>query len=132
VIVVDTTVIAHLFLDGDHVEEAKHLLTKEAEWAAPRLWRSEFRNVLTKYYRHQRLDENSMVALMDAASARLAGREFDPSNDKVFDCVLRSNLSAYDAEFVALAIDLKTYLITADRQIVREFPDTAIDLRDFT
>lgn len=131
-IVVDTTVIAHLLLDGDYVKEAKRLLTKEAEWAAPRLWRSEFRNVLTKYYRHQRLDENSVVAMMEAASARLSGREFDPSSDQVFDCVFRSNLSAYDAEFVALAMDLKTYLITADRQIVREFPDTAIELRDIT
>jgi len=44
---------------------------------------------------------------------------------------LQSNRSAYDCEFVALALDLGLKLITADEPIVREFPSVAIHVRDF-
>ena len=39
-----------------------------------------------------------------------------------------STCSAYDCEFVALARDLQIPLITVDRQILNDFPETAISL----
>ena len=50
-IVVDTNVIAYLFINGDQTEKAKSLLLYDAEWIAPFLWRSEFRNILALYIR---------------------------------------------------------------------------------
>ena len=46
-IVVDTNVIGYLFLSSDQSVLAERALQKDNEWAAPILWRSEFRNVLT-------------------------------------------------------------------------------------
>ncbi len=45
-IVVDTNVLASLYLPGEHTTAAEILLTRGPNWAAPILWRSEFRNIL--------------------------------------------------------------------------------------
>lgn len=50
-IVVDSNVIAYLFLTGEHTAAAERLLAREPEWAAPVLWRSEFRNILAGHMR---------------------------------------------------------------------------------
>src|SRR5262249_48380713 len=48
-----------------------------------------------------------------------------------FAMVARSNCTAYDCEFVALAQAEGVQLVTADRQILHEFPDAAISLEKF-
>ncbi len=54
-IVVDTNVIAYLLLSPPYSKAAEELYCNDSKWAAPRLWRSEFRNVLTLYLRKQLL-----------------------------------------------------------------------------
>jgi predicted nucleic acid-binding protein len=43
-IVVDTNVVAYLLLGGEKTGEARMVFHKDPTWAAPLLWRSEFRN----------------------------------------------------------------------------------------
>ena len=43
----DTNVLASLLLPGPRTEQAEVLLLAQPQWAAPPLWRSEWRNVLT-------------------------------------------------------------------------------------
>jgi predicted nucleic acid-binding protein len=49
----------------------------------------------------------------------------------IFDCVEKSKHSAYDCEFVALAMDLGVPLVTTDEPLIAEFSSIAIHLRDF-
>ncbi len=63
-IVVDTNVIAYLFINGDYTSQAKKLLKSDYEWIAPILWKSEFRSVLALYMRQGFLTlENSYILL---------------------------------------------------------------------
>ena len=50
-VVVDTNVIAALYLPNENSVLAETLLLQDANWAAPALWRSELRNVLALYLR---------------------------------------------------------------------------------
>lgn len=48
-IVVDSNVLAYLYLPGEYSTAAEALLEQDSDWAAPILWRSEFRNILAGY-----------------------------------------------------------------------------------
>ena len=54
-IVVDTNAVVHLLLGGDQTASARRAFGKDPEWAAPLLWRSEFRSVLSMLMRRQNL-----------------------------------------------------------------------------
>jgi len=125
-IVVDTNIIAYLFIDNDQTETIARLLTKEPHWAAPLLWRSEFRNVLAFYLRRGILTFSDILDIMEEAMTLVAGREFQVASLHVFSLIKQSHCSAYDCEFVALAQAQNTVLVTTDKLILREFPDIAM------
>jgi predicted nucleic acid-binding protein len=106
-------------------------LQRDPAWAAPLLWRSELRNVLAVAMRRAYLTLPDALDVMDAATTLMAAGEYAVPSPDVLRLTARSTCSAYDCEYVALARDLAVPLITADREIVREFGDTAIPLDRF-
>lgn len=131
-IVADTNLIAYLYIEGDRTTQAEQILHKDPEWAAPLLWRSEFRNVLALYLRQAVFSLAEANGIMQTAESLLRGREYEVSSQRVLDLVVSSQCSAYDCEFVVLAQDLGISLVTADRRILADFPNTAISLDLFT
>ena len=131
-IVVDTNVLAYLLLRGPRTEQAEVLRRHHRQWAAPPLWRSEFRNVLTGYLRRDRLPFAKAVALMQEAEAILSAHEDKVSSEHVLQLVSSSHCSACDCEFVAVAQHLGVPLITEDRAILTAFPDLAQSLHQAT
>jgi predicted nucleic acid-binding protein len=129
VIVVDTNVIAYLYLSTEFTPLAEALLLRDPEWAAPLLWRSEFRNVLALYLRQKRLDLDRALAIQSEAQSLMAGREFDVGSLAVLQLAASSRCSAYDCEFLALATFLGVRLVTMDRQMLNSFRTTAVSLR---
>lgn len=127
-IVVDTNVVAYFYLPGDRTADAEALLRRDPEWAAPVLWRSEFRNILAGYVRRKALTFDHACRLQSEAESLLAGTEFEVDSSIVLGLVRGSDCSAYDCEFVALAIKLDTKLVTADKKLLRAFPTRTIAL----
>lgn len=127
-IVVDTNVIAYLFLNGEHSEASERLLRNERDWVAPRLWRSEFRNVLGLYLRKRLLGLPDAMDIIDAAENLMRGAEYEVPSGMVMQLVEESGCSAYDCEFVALAHYLGVPLATRDSSLLRAFPQTARDV----
>jgi predicted nucleic acid-binding protein len=126
VIVVDTNVIAYLWLPGEHGRLAEGVARKDPDWCAPLLWRSEFRNVLATAVRAKRMDLARALAIAGAAEEHLAGRELTVPSARVLELAAGSGRSAHDCEFVALAEDLDVPLITTDRRLARSFPKRAV------
>jgi predicted nucleic acid-binding protein len=114
VIVVDTDIIAYLYLQGEHTTQVEKVLQKDSEWIAPLLWRSEFRNVLVFYLRQGHLLIGDAQAIMREAESLLQGREYSVSSARVLDLAAASRCSAYDCEFVSLAQDLEALQIPVE------------------
>lgn len=127
-IVVDSNVLAYLYLPGDFTAEAEKLLEREPDWAAPVLWRSEFRNILAGYVRRKTLSFEQACSLQAEAESLLAGSEFEVDSRVVLELVRDSDCSAYDCEFIALAMKLDAKLVTEDKKLLRAFPTRALAL----
>ncbi|WP_404789871.1 type II toxin-antitoxin system VapC family toxin [Altericista sp. CCNU0014] len=131
-IAVDTNVIAYLLIQGEHTAQAELVWIQDSEWAAPKLWRSEFRSIIALYLRQAYISLEDARQLMGEAEALMQGKEYEVASDQVLNLVNSSRCSAYDCEFVAIALDLEVRLVTSDRKILTEFPNVAIRMQDFT
>jgi len=131
VIVVDTNVIHYCWVRGQNTEIAQAVWQKDPEWHAPILWRSELRNVLTAYLRRGLLTRAQIAGVLNLADQALAEREHILPDDLVLDVVANSALTAYDAEFVALATALSVPLVTADKAVLKAFPDRTLTMETF-
>ena len=131
-IVADTNLLIYLYVQGQRTEESEAVLQRDALWAVPLLWRSEFRNSLIGLVRAHALQLDDALTMIDEAERWLTGREYSVLSRQVLTLASRSGCSAYDCEFVALAQDLEVPLVTTDRQILKAFPTIATSPSAFT
>ena len=124
-IVVDSNVLAYLYLPGEFTDAAERLLESDPDWHAPILWRSEFRNILAGCLRRGTLTFEQALAIQREAESLLDGAEHELDSRRVLERVQGSDCSAYDCEFVALAQALGTHLVTMDGKLLKEFPSIA-------
>ncbi len=129
-IVTDANTLAYFWIPGSLTEVAFKAYRKDSVWVAPVLWRSEFRNVLIGYVRRKLMTLEVAVETMRKAERRLLKREYSVESSAVLQIAQASGCSAYDAEYVALARELGTRLMTSDRELLQKFPDIAVSLED--
>ena len=130
-IVVDSNVIAYCWVNGPLTSLAQSVRVKDPEWHAPILWRSEMRNILAGYLRDGSLKGAQVSQIMNAAERAFVGREHIVPSPSVLEFVEKSRLSAYDCEFVVLASIFDVPLVTADKEVLRAFPDLAFTMEAF-
>jgi predicted nucleic acid-binding protein len=130
-IIVDTNVIVYLYLPTPHTPFVEKLLVKEPVWGAPYLWRSEFRNVLALYLRKNLVSIEQAIQIQTEAELSMADNEYETTSSDILSLVNGSTCSAYDCEFVALAKSLHTTLVTSDKRVLSEFPETANSIQQF-
>ena len=130
-IIVDTNVIAYLYLPGPRVLQAEALRREDSYWVAPPLWRSEFGSVLALNLRKGLVTRAEALDAWSKAEHQMEGNECPASMEMVLDLATKSGCSAYDCEFVALAKEFGIRLVTADRQVLAAFPETAVSLDSF-
>ena len=102
-LVADTNLLVYLLVTGERSAQAEQALRHDPHWAAPWLWRSEFRNVLALYIRNRHLALEAAQRIMAEALDLMAGAEVHVASSQVLDLAAASGCSAYDCEFVALA-----------------------------
>lgn len=127
-IVVDTNVVAYLYLPTEFTAHAEALLKRDPDWAAPVLWRSEFCSILAGYMRRKSLTFEDARALQGEAESLLAGNEHEVDSQRVLELVRDTDCSAYDCEFAALAMRLGVKLVTMDSKLLKAFPQHAVSL----
>jgi predicted nucleic acid-binding protein len=130
-IVVDTNLLVYFYLRSERSEQADKALLKDPNWVAPLLWRSEFLNVLTACFRKGIVNLEVAVEIAGEAELLMEGGEYSVGALDVLKLAAQSRCSAYDCEFVALAREFNIPLVTTDKQILSDFPETAVPLEEF-
>jgi predicted nucleic acid-binding protein len=123
--------IAYFAIRDANSELADAVFESDPVWVAPLLWRSELRSALAKYIRHAGMSLEAALVALRLAEEVVGGREYRVSSEKVLELAMQTNCTAYDCEYVALAQDLGVPLVTADKQVLKAFPRTAIALDKF-
>jgi predicted nucleic acid-binding protein len=131
VIVADTNLIAYLLITGQFTDRAATVYLKDPQWVAPRLWRSEFRNVLAVSLQRGLLDLQESLRIMEHAEQMMRGQEFEIPSTNVLGLAAASGCAAYGCEFVALAQELGVPLVTADSALLSRFKRIAVSMDDF-
>jgi predicted nucleic acid-binding protein len=129
-IVADTNLIAYLQISGVLTPIATRVLQKDPYWITPPLWQSEFRNLLSGYMRRGMALEQAQK-IMENTLWLMEERQIVPNSNRVLALAANSACTAYDCEFIALAEQLGIRLVTADKQLIKAFPEIAISLEDF-
>jgi predicted nucleic acid-binding protein len=130
-IAVDVNCLAYLWIPGEMTGLAERVLRKDPHWAAPFLWRSEFRNILATYVRRGNLTMEKAADCLRGAEEQMAGREYLVSSELVMQEIARSRCSSYDCEYAAVARHLGVKLVTSDAQVLHEFAQLAVALGAF-
>ena len=130
-IVADNSILVYFWLPSEFAGQAEAAKAQDAVWAAPILWRSEFRNVLAGYLRRKTLSEAEANTAYLNVQKDIGANEYSVPTERIIKLVLASDCSAYDCEYVALAQDLGVPLVTTDKQILKAFPRTAVALEKF-
>ncbi len=124
-IVADSNLIASCVLESEATEAALRLRRQDGVWAVPRLWRCEVMNIFATLTRTGRLAPGMAGRLYDPLEDALRAGERGPSPASVFALCEKHGITAYDAQFVALADALGCPLYTQDKELLRKFPRLA-------
>ena len=130
-IVADTNVISYLLIEGERTLAAEQVWEQDPHWQMPTLWRSEFLNVLTTAVKRGTLTEQLAFSIWWKACELLPRTDRDPRGEEVLRIAIDRGISAYDAHFMALALDLGVPLVSADRDMIRRCPDVAMSIEGF-
>lgn len=125
-IVVDTNVLSYFFLSGEHTAPVAKVFEKDSHWIAPPLWASEFRSVLVLYIRKRILTLEEAAGLAGHVESFMKGNEYPVASGSVLALAKESGCSAYDCEFVALALAMDVPLVTTEKKLLNAFPATAL------
>ena len=130
-IVVDSNVLAARNLTGLSTRVAEQVEERDSVWIAPPLWRYEFQNILAKAIRARQLTPEAAIVAWRKTSTQMVENEHEPSPEKVIELSGRYRITGYDANFIALAMEMDVLCVTEDGELHRKFPAIAVSMEDF-
>ncbi len=132
--VVDASVAVKWFLSEPHSDAAVRLLLPEHRLIAPELVFSEVTHTLLKRCRSGEIQHAQAVRALTELTVMIRIRPAAHLTLRALDLAALHDRSAYDAIYVALAIEQDCPMITADRRLYNALhsalPDTMLWVED--
>ncbi len=130
-IVVDSNIIAARNLASVLTSKAERVAQKDPVWIVPVFWRYEFQNILATLMKTKHITPAEALAVWQKVSDILAENETEPSPAKVIDLAAQYGITAYDGQFIALAMEMGVQCLTEDRELRSKFPGVTVSMDDF-
>jgi len=131
VIVVDVNVVAYFLIEGDKTASARELLHRDPDWRLPVLWRHEYLNVLATFAREGGATVAEARTIWRRGVELFGPREQNMDMESALVLATENRVSAYDAQYIALARQLRTVCVTEDRRLLRMFPALTRTMQTF-
>jgi predicted nucleic acid-binding protein len=128
-ILADTNLVVALVVSHPSRPAAEALYEKDPDWHLADWWQIELANALRNYHRAGQLETSEALVALD-----LGRSLFPPANIHPVDPIetlriaCESNISAYDARFVALARNFGQKLVTEDSRLRKACPTDTLSL----
>ena len=130
-IVVDTNVLIYLSIGGEKNSLAQAVRIADANWVLPPLWKHEYLNVLATYGKNGHLNLTDLRGLWTRAVQTFQPVEHHVDYLEALRVSLEYSISAYDAQYLTLALSLKVPLITEDKALLKAAPKHAFSMEQF-
>ncbi len=130
-IVVDSKIVAYLLIEGEKTSLARALWNKESNWWMPTLWIHEFLNILVTSERTGNLRLRTCQEILGRAQSLFETKSQQVDMAYTLSLAARYRLTAYDAQYLAVAQSMDTLLITEDRKLRQVVPQHARSMRSF-
>ena len=129
-VVVDTNVLAWLFVEGEPSANTRALYAHDADWHSERFVLIEMTNVLATTMRVRGMTLTRASDALLAASRLIEPGLVTVEHADALAFASRYRVSAYDARFLAAARALDTRLVTEDSRLRRAAPALTRSLVD--
>jgi predicted nucleic acid-binding protein len=130
-IVVDSNIVAARNLTSVLTAKAKQVEQKDPVWIVPILWRYEFQNILATAIKAKQITPELALNVWQRVSGILADNECEPSPAKMIDLVAQYGITAYDGQFIALAMEMGILCVTEGRDLQGKFPGVVVSIDEF-
>lgn len=127
-IVADTNILAYFLIEGERTATAQALWQADSRWRLPALWRHEFVNILATYVRAGGAPLADMQQIRQTADSLFTPMECDVAMSDVLELAVNHGISAYDAQFVALAQTFDVPLVSEDKRLQNRCPGTVFGM----
>ncbi|MEP6686542.1 MAG: type II toxin-antitoxin system VapC family toxin [Verrucomicrobiota bacterium] len=115
--VVDTNIIAPLYVKGADSDVVKRLHARDQVWRTDPFALIEFSNVLANYERAGYLTKALAKQCLSDAQAFLRPHYLAVTHDAALEMAIRFRITGYDGRFLALAEQLGSRLVTQDAKL---------------
>jgi predicted nucleic acid-binding protein len=129
-LVVDTNIIAALYIRGAYTDGVHQLRRRDDLWRTDPFAVIEFSNILATYQRAHYLTTTEAQRCLAQADRFLRPHYVEVPHDTALALAIRHGVTAYDARFLALAQRVGLRLVTEDEKLRAAAPVLTQSLAD--
>jgi len=123
-IIVDTNILVPLFVPHENTAKCQRLFTLDPDWNFADWWQVECANVLRNLHRSARITPGDACRAIGQALRLIPPANTHPVNlEQALLIACESNITAYDARFIALARSFGNKLVTEDIRLRASCPE---------
>ena len=130
-IVADNNLTIQLILKNAQTELAQAVYRQDSHWIMPELWQHEFLNVLANYLRFEKQPYEKLLLAWQTATTLFANSIKSVDMPLALKIAGEYNVTACDAQYLALAQTFQVPLITEDRKLRQVAPKFTLSMLDF-
>jgi len=129
-IVVDTSVVAFLFIEGEESGVVRKLYQMDSEWVTPPILNHEMLTILAAV---GSADEDAVAveAIWREVRALFGGRQQVPDPVRSLRMAVELGVSGYDAQYLALAAQLHLPLVSCERRLLEALPGKVVSPEEY-